>query len=399
MDNKNKKRPTKKEFEERWQFLNKELRNAIIGGKFEAGELLPSETELMEKSQLSRGSVRKLMGELEKAGLIERQRGRGTVVAEKMSQPIVKNDEILVLTAPIMDSLLDGGIPEFSDVRAAVLFEAVNNRLKMNGLKSYRISSYESPCTGIIKYLKKYRPLGAIALSKFYPDVDDINRIMAKDAIPVVSLASARLAFPNMINLSFDNTHMSHTAAEHLISMGHERIAVMTTKQHLQWTDERSEAFLDYCREEPGVRAEKVLMPGDVSGHVTAEFWLNMGKVLMRKIWVFKPYITAIFCVNDLVAYGAILEARKNKINIPRDLSVIGCGDDSLIFGFNITTVSLEAYKIGVVAADCLIRILKDKHQDFASARININPSIINHHATVANNKRVFSAKISKKEK
>jgi GntR family transcriptional regulator len=57
------------------------LRNHIVRGEWQAGDILPSESELIEQYQISRITVRQALEALVNDGLIYRQRGRGTFVA------------------------------------------------------------------------------------------------------------------------------------------------------------------------------------------------------------------------------------------------------------------------------------------------------------------------------
>ncbi|NUK01727.1 GntR family transcriptional regulator [Streptomyces lunaelactis] len=56
------------------------LAEAIAEGKYAPGDLLPSETQLMERYGVSRPTVRSAVAELRSMGLAESQHGRGTVV-------------------------------------------------------------------------------------------------------------------------------------------------------------------------------------------------------------------------------------------------------------------------------------------------------------------------------
>ena len=57
------------------------LRGNIVRGEWQPGDILPSETELIEQYQVSRITVRQALEALVNDGLIYRQRGRGTFVA------------------------------------------------------------------------------------------------------------------------------------------------------------------------------------------------------------------------------------------------------------------------------------------------------------------------------
>jgi GntR family transcriptional regulator len=62
--------------------IEEELADRIDSGELEPGMLLPSERELSEQVGVSRMTVRQALGRLEQRGLIVREQGRGTFVAE-----------------------------------------------------------------------------------------------------------------------------------------------------------------------------------------------------------------------------------------------------------------------------------------------------------------------------
>ncbi|MFC3998485.1 GntR family transcriptional regulator [Nocardiopsis sediminis] len=64
----------------RWHEIAHELRAAIAGGDVAPGDVLPRETDLQERYRTSRTTVRQAVAALEKEGLVEKVRRRGTVV-------------------------------------------------------------------------------------------------------------------------------------------------------------------------------------------------------------------------------------------------------------------------------------------------------------------------------
>lgn len=66
--------------------LKKILSQEIASGRWSAGERLPSEPDICQHFELSRTTVRQALAELESEGLILREKGRGTFVAEASSE-------------------------------------------------------------------------------------------------------------------------------------------------------------------------------------------------------------------------------------------------------------------------------------------------------------------------
>jgi GntR family transcriptional regulator len=71
--------------------IMRHVSDAIAGGRLQAGEQLPSHRDLAEQLVIAPLTVKKAYDELERAGLIKTQRGRGTFVSESL--PAVAPDQ------------------------------------------------------------------------------------------------------------------------------------------------------------------------------------------------------------------------------------------------------------------------------------------------------------------
>jgi len=79
----------------------------------------------------------------------------------------------------------------------------------------------------------------------------------------------------------------------------------------------------------------------------------------------------AIFCSGDVLAIGAICEARRRGLNIPKDIAICGFGDIEFgnKFGIGLTTVKVRGEEIGEQAANLIVQ---------RSKNINLKKKIIN---------------------
>ncbi len=59
------------------------LRADILGGKYQPGDLVPAESELIDSYKVSRTTVRQVLDLLVREGLVYRQRGRGSFVSHR----------------------------------------------------------------------------------------------------------------------------------------------------------------------------------------------------------------------------------------------------------------------------------------------------------------------------
>jgi GntR family transcriptional regulator len=98
------------------------LRGSIVSGARRPGDMLPPESELIEQYQVSRTTVRQVLDMLVSEGLIEREQGRGTFVA----QPTVEQGLVRIVNftedmrmrgcEPSSKVLFSGLIPAPQDV-------------------------------------------------------------------------------------------------------------------------------------------------------------------------------------------------------------------------------------------------------------------------------------------
>ena len=77
----------------------------------------------------------------------------------------------------------------------------------------------------------------------------------------------------------------------------------------------------------------------------------------MRALMGGEPRPTAIVCGNDVLAFGALLEAQALGCRVPQDLSIAGFDDLDWASQLppGLTTMALPAWEIGQLAADHLI--------------------------------------------
>jgi LacI family transcriptional regulator len=86
-------------------------------------------------------------------------------------------------------------------------------------------------------------------------------------------------------------------------------------------------------------------------------FNLEGGRLGLRKLMASRQKPSAIFCGNDLLAVGALLEAQRMGLNVPSDLSICGIDNLEISEAINpgLTTVSLPTQDLGRIAAQNML--------------------------------------------
>src|SRR5439155_18926978 len=95
--------------------------------------------------------------------------------------------------------------------------------------------------------------------------------------------------------------------------------------------------------------------PGFVQN--VTEFGFEGGQRGWRELSQWRPEITALFCINDAIALGAIEAARQLGRECPRDLSVIGFGDspEGRHWRPNLSTFALSSSRVAQDAVELIL--------------------------------------------
>jgi DNA-binding LacI/PurR family transcriptional regulator len=172
--------------------------------------------------------------------------------------------------------------------------------------------------------------------------------------IPVVE-ADRTSGLPNLHAVLADNLSGTRQAVEHLIQLGHRKIAIIAGKPDVTTGVERLEGYLQTMRafglevnprwivhgnhrEEGGYRAARELLNLPPNDHPTAWFVIN----------------------NEMTA-GAVRAIREAGLHIPKDLSIVGFDDSrwAQLMDPPLTVVDQPAYDLGYTSGEILFKLFE----------------------------------------
>jgi len=199
--------------------------------------------------------------------------------------------------------------------------------------------------------LKRKEADGLIFLGHRLPKpAAELVRAMAPGCAPVVNGCefSPRLGIPSV---HIDNAKAASEAMDHLYRLGHRRIGVVTgplvsplSRDRLHGASARAKS----------ARAERdfLVMNGDFS--------IESGALAAERLLGRRDPPTAIFCFNDEMAMGVLETARRRRVRVPDDVSVVGF-DDIRFARYTdppLTTVAQPMRAIGEGTVGLLLEIL-----------------------------------------
>jgi len=171
----------------------------------------------------------------------------------------------------------------------------------------------------------------------------------------------------------FDKQREGRLASQHLLDLGHRRTAFLTAPLTNPIRTGKITGYQDTLATE-GLTGTLIVAGReydlDDRDHV---YDCQIGVELARKVLIENPEVTAILCMNDLVALGCLAELAAQGKKVPQDYSVIGFDDSffSELVQPKITTVRTEKYKIGQLAMEKMIELMEHgstiRHYDVSS--------------------------------
>ena len=145
----------------------------------------------------------------------------------------------------------------------------------------------------------------------------------------------------------------ARAATDHLLDLGHRRIAIITGQSGWFATEERIKGY-------HGALATAGVFPAPEL-MVSGNFEITGGEAAAHTLLALAEPPTAIFASNDNMAVGALRGARERGLRVPEDLSIVGFDDADIsrIVSPALTTVRQPLEEMGRMAVSLLTRLLE----------------------------------------
>jgi len=190
------------------------------------------------------------------------------------------------------------------------------------------------------------------------------SSLLADLQIPVVLLNNQH---PDefIYSVCIDNRKGAFDATNHLLELGHRRIAYLGDKRGLNSDTERRLGFLQAMEEAVVAVPPESLLQTDSLG----DFWQRHDRP------------TAMVCYNDMTAIEVMQAARLMKISIPDELSIVGF-DDIQVAGLvtpGLTTIRQPKKELGSRSMNLMLKLL---HGEEAERSVVLSGELIKRGST-----------------
>lgn len=190
---------------------------------------------------------------------------------------------------------------------------------------------------------------GIIFLSNEMDD-DAISQIAA--AYPIVQCCECTGAKTSKV--SIDNRQAAYDAVSHLISLGHRRIAMVSTEKKHPSTVDREAGFRQAMEEHCLAVEDRLLQYGTYS--------FQTGIRACDALLALDSPPSAVFTIADSIAVGMVKQLLTKGLRPGPDMAVYGFDDTSIasLYTPSITTVAQPRYELGYTAMDLLLHKIKE---------------------------------------
>ena len=170
--------------------------------------------------------------------------------------------------------------------------------------------------------------------------------------------------------VGIDNPRGAYLAVEHLVKMGHRKIALLMGPTNTSTGQDRLQGS-QVCLENYGIENDPRLVK-------IGDFTRRSGYEITRELIAEEVDLSAIFATNDHMALGALDALREAGLQTPQDVAVIGFDDIEMagLPGVGLSTVSQKKTVMGRVVVDILVSRIKMESVETVR-RVVLEPKLI----------------------
>lgn len=240
-------------------------------------------------------------------------------------------------------------VPRLVDIVLATIYEGIEQAAASYGYSTFVANTGDDPDAQRQRTeMILARRVDAMIFGDAYIDAHFLDET-AKRGVPFVLVSRRAGQYPSV---TCDDYRGGQLAAQHLLGLGHRRVAVVAGEAYASTGIDRTAGFVDSCAD-AGVATSSISI-------VHSRFDTAGGRSGMQRILATGPQPSAVFVVNDFAAIGAMGALRDAGLRVGTDVAVVGYNDVPLAAELPIplTTVRSPMHDMGVKAVDMLIRRL-----------------------------------------
>jgi GntR family transcriptional regulator, arabinose operon transcriptional repressor len=332
------------------QRLRTQLLGEIAVGRLRPGDILPGEHQLAEMMRVSRTTVRQTLGDLEREGLVRRVQGKGTFVAERVSEQPVSRTASLALIVPDVTagyySTLVSGFDQAANEKGRPIV-VCNTHNEIDKQANHLMRLIDQRVAGILMNPSTQGNTPPYQI-----------RLAQGAGIPVVLLHRGVQEVQAPV-LELPAREIGRRAGRLIVQAGHRQVGYLTSHHYssseayeLGLRDALAEVDLELRQEH--VDYYESMMRFDAEDYKSYEHYLEQR---VKKLLAGPDHPTALFVSFDSTAEMIYLIAGRLGLRVPDDLAIVcvgGARREGAIVR-RLTTVTINEIAAANQAVDLLV--------------------------------------------
>jgi len=327
----------------RYQQVKHDLRQRILSGALKPGDQMPNEFALAEEFGVSRLTVNKAMGDLVRENYLVRQRGRGTFVSDRETQP-----DLLIHVVSNYASRNPGfALPAHDPSRGFS-----DHRILLGIIQACQTIRCQTKFVDLPGDERlRARPGCRPAVLMLDLDIPAIARMVENGCVVVVPYFPAPPELCSSVVTDWEAAF--YDATQHLLRLGHRRVALLTNTVKNDVKLQLRSAGCARALREAGVYDPAMVLNAWPPAETTREaldFLLKLDH---------PP--TALLATNDICARYAMRCLQERGLRVPEDMAVVGFDDDPEAEHCHpaLTTCHPPHFECGVEAVNLLKKLAR----------------------------------------
>jgi GntR family transcriptional regulator of arabinose operon len=337
----------------KYRVVASHLRDQIRTGNHRPNDLFMSESQLTEQHGVSRATIRQALDVLVQEGLLFRQQGKGTFIAE--------------ITKKVYPTTLVFSYPNVSSLRhpyTGRLFDSFQSELDKWAREHQRnisvqcIRQAKSREHGCFSLLHTDDPMQEQTINPKF-----IQGLCLMTTVPSEEIGEIQKRGIQCVMIGGDSHYLYHNvfsdplatkllAFNHLRELGHRDIGLVMTEE---FSEEQEQKLLGKLVS----RGKKMgLNISEKHNVVCGDYRQDLAFEAVKDLLKSSSRPSALCCYDDYLAMGALEAAENLGLDVPGDLSIVGTGN--YVPQVNLTTVQTPLAQMGLVAARMLAGLVFD---------------------------------------
>ncbi len=252
--------------------------------------------------------------------------------------------------------------------------EAVLNKEGYHIIITQSNESYKKECDNIDTLLFTQVDGIIASMANETVNLDYYEKIKSK-GIPLILFDRGENDL-NVDYIGINDYDSSHMIVEHLVDQGCKRIAHIGGYKRTRIFNNRIRGYIDALK--------KHNLPLDNELLIESNLTIEDGRLKMTQLLALKNRPDAVYVAGDYAALGALQVLNEQHINIPKDIALVGFGNEPFtdMVTPTITSIDQHSSEIGKQAAKTFLAYVKKKSTSQTLNKIILNADLIVRHSS-----------------